>query len=196
MSTHNICFSNICCGYSLEVPPWGTSNEYPQHMFLWRNKKFIQKDTPHICSCLFSQEQQIYVTICLFSCKPIPFLKGIYKSSFDRAYHESVSVSLNNSWYHILYIVYCVKIWLGISVESHEFSLKKCTLSPSSIVKKVTRLTEDPGFANSNPSFATLLSWRLILKSFLWSCFSTDSRRAIVSYWRKYAQILLHNLKD
>ena len=32
---------NICCGYSLEVPQWGTSNEYPQHMFLWRNKKNI-----------------------------------------------------------------------------------------------------------------------------------------------------------
>ena len=30
---------NICCGYSLEVPQWGTSNEYPQHMFLWPNKK-------------------------------------------------------------------------------------------------------------------------------------------------------------
>ena len=52
---------NICCGYSLEAPCrgasneyhnicfcgeirkiWrGTSNEYPQHMFLWRNKKDI-----------------------------------------------------------------------------------------------------------------------------------------------------------
>ena len=30
---------NICCGYSLEAPHRGTSNEYPQHMFLWRNKK-------------------------------------------------------------------------------------------------------------------------------------------------------------
>ena len=30
-----------CCGYSLEVPQWGTSNEYPQHMFSWRNKKKI-----------------------------------------------------------------------------------------------------------------------------------------------------------
>ena len=27
---------NICCGYSLEVPPWGASSEYPQHMFSWR----------------------------------------------------------------------------------------------------------------------------------------------------------------
>ena len=32
---------NICCGYSLEVPQWGTFNEYPQHIFLWRNKKNI-----------------------------------------------------------------------------------------------------------------------------------------------------------
>ena len=30
---------NICCGYSIEVPHRGTSNEYPQHMFSLRNKK-------------------------------------------------------------------------------------------------------------------------------------------------------------
>ena len=27
--------------YSLEAPRWGASNEYPQYMFLWRNKKNI-----------------------------------------------------------------------------------------------------------------------------------------------------------
>ena len=32
---------NICCGYSLEATHRGASNEYPQHMFLWRNKKNI-----------------------------------------------------------------------------------------------------------------------------------------------------------
>ena len=32
---------NIYCGDSLEMPCQGTSNEYPQHMFLWRNKKNI-----------------------------------------------------------------------------------------------------------------------------------------------------------
>ena len=32
---------NICCGYSLEAPQWGGSNECPQHIFLWRNKKNI-----------------------------------------------------------------------------------------------------------------------------------------------------------
>ena len=30
---------NICSGYSLEAPRRGASNEYPQHIFSWRNKK-------------------------------------------------------------------------------------------------------------------------------------------------------------
>ena len=30
---------NIVCGFSLEPPHWGGSNEYPQSMFLSRNKK-------------------------------------------------------------------------------------------------------------------------------------------------------------
>ena len=29
---------NICCGYTLEVPKQGASNEYPQHIFSCRNK--------------------------------------------------------------------------------------------------------------------------------------------------------------
>ena len=32
---------NIRCVYSLEVPRWGTSNEYPQHMFSSKNKQNI-----------------------------------------------------------------------------------------------------------------------------------------------------------
>ena len=31
----------ICCGYSLEAPRRGSSNEYPQHMFSLRNKNDI-----------------------------------------------------------------------------------------------------------------------------------------------------------
>ena len=30
---------NLDCGYSLELPQWGSSNEYPQSMLLCRNKK-------------------------------------------------------------------------------------------------------------------------------------------------------------
>ena len=32
---------NIDCGYSLELPHWGSSHEYPQSMFLSRNKKIV-----------------------------------------------------------------------------------------------------------------------------------------------------------
>ena len=42
MSTHNICL-NICCGYLLNMPHRGTSNEYPQHMFLCREKSVLKK---------------------------------------------------------------------------------------------------------------------------------------------------------
>ena len=35
----NISAQNIDCGYSLELPRRGGSNEYPQSMFLSRNKK-------------------------------------------------------------------------------------------------------------------------------------------------------------
>ena len=35
----HISTQNIDCGYSLELPQRGSSNEYPQSMFLSRNKK-------------------------------------------------------------------------------------------------------------------------------------------------------------
>ena len=38
--------------YSLEAPQWSASNEYPQHMFSWRNKKdisiFRMKKAPYL----------------------------------------------------------------------------------------------------------------------------------------------------
>ena len=41
---------NICCGYLLEAPHRGASNEYPQHMFSSRNKKNIMWIPPLIYS--------------------------------------------------------------------------------------------------------------------------------------------------
>ena len=81
----NQCYVNFsCCGYLhvLEVPHLGTSNEYPQLMFTWRNKKNIiwipevQNSTPQLaylstiwtwasktcteltlsCECIFGQQ--------------------------------------------------------------------------------------------------------------------------------------------
>ena len=48
---------NICCGYSLEVPQRGASNEYPQHMYSSRNKKNI----PLICS--YATEHSIIIPL-------------------------------------------------------------------------------------------------------------------------------------
>ena len=46
---------NICCGYSLEAPRRGASNEYPQHMFSLRNTKdigiFQMKKAPYLLLC-------------------------------------------------------------------------------------------------------------------------------------------------
>ena len=42
----------ICYGYSLEVPQWANSNEYPQHMFSWRNKKKYQYQYFWLKKCL------------------------------------------------------------------------------------------------------------------------------------------------
>ena len=44
---------NVCCGYSLESPGRGDSNEYPQCMFIWKNMEnypFIITEYP---PCLF-----------------------------------------------------------------------------------------------------------------------------------------------
>ena len=38
-NSFHISAQNIDCGYSLEPPRWGGSNEYPQSKFLSRNKK-------------------------------------------------------------------------------------------------------------------------------------------------------------
>ena len=42
----HISAQNIDCGYSLEPPRRGGSNEYPQSMFLSRNKKIMYMYTP------------------------------------------------------------------------------------------------------------------------------------------------------
>ena len=58
---------NICCGYSLEVPRRGTSDEYPQHMYLSRNKKNIIWIPPLICSYDSSPEDMLFIRTYVFN---------------------------------------------------------------------------------------------------------------------------------
>ena len=54
--------NNICCGYSLEAPSSGASNEY-HNMFLWRNKKNITRIPPLICSYAVGSCRSWYVNL-------------------------------------------------------------------------------------------------------------------------------------
>ena len=47
--------------YSLEAPQRGASNEYPQHMFSWRNKKNHMWIPPLICSYVKTSFSQSFV---------------------------------------------------------------------------------------------------------------------------------------
>ena len=48
LKKENFLLKNIDCWYSLELPQWGGSNEYPQSMFLSRNKnKRLNEPKPH-----------------------------------------------------------------------------------------------------------------------------------------------------
>ena len=54
---------NVYCGYSSEAPHWGVSDDYPQYVFSWRNKKNIYVDIPLIYSyaCdLYTQNATFY----------------------------------------------------------------------------------------------------------------------------------------
>ena len=61
------------CGYSLESPQWGVSNEYPQHLFLWKNKEKY--------SSVFRENR----------CPPPP--KPVYGGNFS---HEAVTLKIRS----------------------------------------------------------------------------------------------------
>ena len=62
-----ILHKNVCCAYSLESPQWGDSNEYPQHVFLWRTVEnyplIILKYPPYLLhwkgTVIFTSEKRI-----------------------------------------------------------------------------------------------------------------------------------------
>ena len=66
---------NICCGYSLEVPRQGASNEYPQQMFTCRNKENITWISPLIWSYVLSL---VYVWKDVCNCNSVCFLSSYF----------------------------------------------------------------------------------------------------------------------
>ena len=79
-NTFHISAQNIDCGYSLE-PPWrGNSNEYPQSMFLSRNKK----NSVHPC------KPQFYYTKVGF--------KGVGSKLYRRVFVMYITDWWRNKW--------------------------------------------------------------------------------------------------
>ena len=54
-------FMKTCYGYSLEAQREGTSNEYPQHMFLWRNLESYPKSYPRVITKYCSLASQSWI---------------------------------------------------------------------------------------------------------------------------------------
>ena len=95
---------NIHCGYSLDVPRRGTSNEYPQYMFLSRNKKHIYLIPPifwmpegllliaiqyfgmvrliKLAKCLVTFWSEIFMTLKIEQTGNIPFKNNIIANMF------------------------------------------------------------------------------------------------------------------
>ena len=72
---------NICCGYSLEAPHWGTFNEGPQHMFSSRNKKKYLSDTASNLELIFSSFIKVkLLAIGTFKVMEFPVIYFIHKN--------------------------------------------------------------------------------------------------------------------
>ena len=67
--------TNICCGYSLEVPCQGVSNEHPQHTFLWRYKQNI-----YLTTSLMHMHCVLHAICNQYSHKSIHWLKLIWSN--------------------------------------------------------------------------------------------------------------------
>ena len=73
-------------GYSFEVPFWGSSNEYPKHMFSWRDKKVFIRiflNSLHAGHVFFL----FFFVVCGFFLKNQFFQKSL---SGIQEYHQSV----------------------------------------------------------------------------------------------------------
>ena len=127
MSTHNICFcweirkvfpdKNISCGYSLEVP--SASYEYPQHMFLLRNKKGISR-----------QKHKLWVLIrsakaLLMSTHNICFCWEIRKVFTDKNISCGYSLEVPSASYEYPQHMFLLRNKKGISI----FRMEKSALS-------------------------------------------------------------------
>ena len=82
---------NIDCGYSLEPPRWGGSNEYPQSMFLNRNKKNnVYPCKPHFYYIKMGFKGVNIIKACFRD--DVPHLCRLWLLDIRNAYFEATNI--------------------------------------------------------------------------------------------------------
>ena len=87
----HISAQNIDCGYSLELPCRGGSNEYPQSMFLSRNKK------NNVYPC---KPQFYYIKV---GFKGVKIIYACFRDAWDFLLHKILLVGVYKIWRLILF---------------------------------------------------------------------------------------------
>ena len=100
----SVLHKNICCRYSLESHRQCDSNEYPQHLFLWKNKQnyslIITQNSPDLFHLFYHHVQQLkqcikdhtdtdFLTICVIINTKIHNKRKTYDNLFHLTHQSS-----------------------------------------------------------------------------------------------------------
>ena len=94
----------LCCGYSLEVPQQGTSNEYTQRMFLQRNKNLFSEKTKKKTMTFSGNSSDLELWQVLI--KPGPEVMKLFSCSTQLSMKFSLLINMKNankSWHFHIY---------------------------------------------------------------------------------------------
>ena len=158
---------NICCGYSLEAPHRGTSNEYP-HIFLWRNKKNIntfglkKKKTSYQKLCNTSSIHQPRILAMWISSSSGCFTRYLYASTTNKPLFFFPCGTLYwSTWKNTSKEIFQAK-YFSIATDKALFSSKKMLISFLFLHKNIGcgYSLEAPHWGASNEYPQPMFSWR------------------------------------
>ena len=185
---------NICYWCSLEAPQWGASNEYPQHMFLWRNKKNLIRSY----GGLFSLLQMFCLFFYLILSSDDTFEKGIFELG-------PIYPGDKNIWQAPLILrktinreaianeAKVLRLSVMVSIKS-SWAKENCAFETNADSKSPTEPVCPWLLVRAFFSACRKLTQVTFRGDWSWNNFrsqsppSTDARRTVISDWQKYVQ--------